>query len=438
MGILSNKNKKKKKNTAMRSTSTLSFRGAEAASYRVIEPSSTGKDSTRSIDVEPVRSSREESRHKETIPTESRRNEVVPADSHENTAQQGKARNKAGRRRSPRKIIKVVLCLVLVLALLFVGLRIFLKNAFAKTEKYALDTESVTTHAYDDNMKKYTNIALFGVDSQDNKIRTKGSRTDCIIIASINNRSKDIRLLSIYRDTYVSINGEYDKINAAYSYGGPELALSTINRNLDLNITDFATINFKALADAVNILDGIKLEIKSKKELKNLNDYIGNMNKINGGHSKKFKKIGTYSFDGNQAVAYARIRYMEGGDHERANHQRLVVQGILNKLKTHPWKLGKLIDTVLPQCVTSLSDSEMTDLALSMVRSSIKDSQAYPFDSEDSKYGGIWYGFPLTTKSNTIKAHEYLFDTKDYEPTDELCKISKKVKNVTDAIGLTD
>ena len=161
--------------------------------------------------------------------------------------------------------------------------------------------------------------------------------------------------MSIYRDTYVSIDGEYDKINAAYAYGGPEQAINTINRNLDLNITDFATVNFKALADAVDIVGGIKLTIKSEKELENLNDYIGNMNKINGGDSPKFEKTGTYTFDGNQAVAYSRIRYMEGGDHERANHQRLVVEGIVKKVKQQPWKLKALADTVIPQCKTSLS-----------------------------------------------------------------------------------
>ena len=247
-----------------------------------------------------------------------------------------------------------------------------------------------------------------------------------------------VKLMSIYRDTYVSIDGEYDKINAAYSYGGPELALRTINRNLDLNITDFATVNFKALADAVDVLGGIPLTITSEKELKNLNDYIGNMNHINGGNSPKFDKVGTYTFDGNQAVAYSRIRYMEGGDHARANHQRLVLEGIMNAAKKQPFKLGKLISTVLPQCKTSLSDNDLTKLTFSMARSSITDSQAYPFQSEDERYDGIYYGFPITAKSNAIKAHEYLFGTKNYEPTDELQKISAKIKIVTDDIGLTD
>ena len=202
-----------------------------------------------------------------------------------------------------------------------------------------------------------------------------------------------------------------------------------------MNITDFATVNFKALADAVDILGGIELTIKSEKELKNLNDYIGNMNKINGGNSPKFDETGTFTFDGNQSVAYSRIRYMEGGDHERANHQRLVVEGIVKQAKRKPWKIKELVDQVVPQCKTSLSTGDMTKLSLGLLRYKIADSQAYPFKSVDEKYGGIYYGFPLTAYSNAIEAHEYLFGTKDYEPTEELQKISGKIEAVTEDLG---
>lgn len=349
--------------------------------------------------------------------------------------------NKTGNQPTRKKkgcLFPLLLFLIIIAAIAFFAFRFSLKGAFSKIKKYPLDKNSVTVNDSDTNISDYQNIALFGVDSQDNKIKDKGSRTDCIIIASINKSTKKVKLMSIYRDTYVSIDGEYDKINAAYSYGGPELAIRTINRNLDLNITDFATVNFKALADAVDVLGGIPLTINSDKELKNLNDYIGNMNHINGGNSPKFKKTGTYTFDGNQAVAYSRIRYMEGGDHARANHQRLVLEGIMNAAKRQPLKLGKLINTVLPQCKTSLSNDDLTKLTFSMARCKIEDSQAYPFKSEDEKYHGIYYGFPITAKSNAIKAHEYLFGTKDYEPTEELQKISAKIKIVTDDIGITE
>ena len=296
----------------------------------------------------------------------------------------------------------------------------------------------ISINDIDENIDDYQNIALFGVDNQDNEIYDKGSRSDCIMIASINKRTKAVKLLSVYRDTYVSIDGNYDKVNAAYSYGGPELAISTLNRNLDLNITDFATVNFKALADAVDQVGGITLTIQSNKERKNLNDYIKNMNKINGGDSPKIEKPDSYpyttTFDGNQAVAYSRIRYMEGGDHARANHQRLVVQALVQAVKKKPWTLPGLINTVLPQCKTSLTSSEMTRLSMNLFRYKIEDSQAYPFDSFDEKYNGIYYGFPTTVYSNVIQAHEYLFGTKDYEPTEELGLISQKVKVISDEL----
>ena len=157
-------------------------------------------------------------------------------------------------------------------------------------------------------MTDYTNYAFFGIDSQTGSMSDRGNRSDSIIVVSINNSTKDVKLLSIYRDTYVSINGKYNKINAAYSWGGPELAISTINRNLDLNIEKYATVNFKILADIVDAVGGIEVKV-DKSILKNLNAYIGDMNRINGGHSPKLSSAGTYTLDGNQSVAYSRIRY---------------------------------------------------------------------------------------------------------------------------------
>ena len=374
------------KHTKKRSTSSVSYRSAQNASYKPV-------------------SSKKKRRHSE---------EELPE----------RPRKKKKKRGCLGSILLPIILFILILLCLAL---IFLRSTFNKIEKSDLDLSQISINDQDKNISDYQNIVLFGVDNQDNKIQDTGSRTDCIIIASINKSSKKVKLMSIYRDTYVSINGQYDKINAAYSYGGPELAISTINRNLDLNITDFATVNFKALADAVDILGGIQLTIKSEKELENLNDYIGNMNKINGGDSPKFEETGTFTFDGNQAVAYSRIRYMEGGDHERANHQRLVVEGIVQQVKKQPWKLKALVDQVVPQCKTSLSTGDMTKLSLGLLRYKIEDSQAYPFKSVDERYGGIYYGFPLTAQSNAIEAQEYLFGTKDYEPTDELRKISAKI-----------
>ncbi|MBR0382053.1 MAG: LCP family protein [Eubacterium sp.] len=343
---------------------------------------------------------------------------------------------KTGRKRKSGCLGWVLFFLALAVAV--VSFTIFaLNHAFSGMENKPVEESRLALNSKDPNMDKYQNIVLFGVDDQDNQIHDIGSRTDSIMIASIHKRTKAVKLLSIYRDTYVSIDGQYDKINAAYSYGGPEMAIRTINRNLDLDVSDYVTVNFKSLADAVDILGGVTLTIESEDELKNLNDYIGNMNKINGGNSPKFDAPGTYTFDGNQAVAYSRIRYMAGGDHARASHQRLVVEAIMKGAKSKPWKAGELISTVLPQCRTSLSENELTRMSMALFLYNTSDSQAYPFDSSDNRYGGIYYGFPLTVESNVKKAHAYLFGTEDYEPCDELLKISQKVKYVTDDLGLT-
>ena len=134
------------------------------------------------------------------------------------------------------------------------------------------------------------------------------------------------------------------------------------------------------------------------------------MNHINGGNSPKFEKTGTYTFDGNQAVAYSRIRYMEGGDHARANHQRLVLEGIMNTAKKQPLKLGKLISTVLPQCKTSLSNDALTKLTLSMARCKIEDSQAYPFKSEDVHQCSMLYAVQeLFMAAKTVGGNYYKY-----------------------------
>ncbi len=388
-----------------RSSSSLSYRTAQNASYKPVKKQRKPAESRKTQDTQ----------NQQTVPPR----------------QTPPVRPKKRRKRKGclgQLLLPLVLLVLIILLLSF----LLLRSTFNKIERVELNMENIAINDQDKNIDHYQTLALFGVDDQDNQIHDIGSRTDCIIVASINKSSKEVKLMSIYRDTYVSIDGKYDKINAAYSYGGPEQAINTINRNLDLNITDFATVNFRGLADAVDILGGIELTIKSEKELDNLNDYIGNMNKINGGDSPKFEEPGTYTFDGNQAVAYSRIRYMAGGDHERASHQRLVLEGIMKQAKRKPWKLKALADTVIPQCKTSLSTNDLTRLALGLPRYKIGDSQAYPFDSTDVRYGGIYYGFPLTAYSNTVKAHEYLYGTIDYEPTEELGRISDKIEAITD------
>lgn len=322
----------------------------------------------------------------------------------------------------------------LIALIVVVGISIFfvVKKKLQSINTYELNQEELVTQGNDKNMSNYQVIALFGVDAQDSNLNASGTNSDSIILMSINKSTKEVKLLSIYRDTYVSINGHYTKINNAYSTGGPELAISTINRNLDLNVTDFVTVSFKIMADLVDALGGVTLTIDNEKELENLNNYITNMNTLNGGDSPHFETTGTFTFDGNQAVAFSRIRYMAGGDHKRASHQRQLIEAIMKKASTQPQKLVAVLNSVLPQVSTSFTSDEIMELGMNFLQYNISDSEGFPFDSEDIRYNGIYYGFPLTLESNVVQAHEFLFGTKDYKVSKELSTISGKIEVATE------
>lgn len=327
------------------------------------------------------------------------------------------------RRRSP---IRFLFLLILLIAVL-IGIVVFmLHSKLGKVQTKVLDQSQLVTVNNDNNMKDYTNYAFFGIDSQTGSMSDRGNRSDSIIVVSINNSTKEVKLLSIYRDTFLSINGKYSKINAAYSWGGPELAISTINRNLDLNIEKYATVNFKILANIVDAVGGIEVKV-DKSIIKNLNSYIKDMNRINGGNSSTIKSAGTYTLDGNQAVAYSRIRYTAGGDLARAGRQREVLEKIFEKGKKNPLKMMSVMDEVLPQVKTHMSQDELFKMVLSVFKYNIKDQQGFPWNQKEMRYYGSYYGFPTTLKENAIRAHKYLFGTKDYQVSDELSKINQKI-----------
>lgn len=184
------------------------------------------------------------------------------------------------------------------------------------------------------NLTGYRNIALFGIDSRSNDDYGRGNRSDCIIIASINNSTKEVKLVSVYRDTYMQIEGHgLDKVTHAYSYGEAPLAISTLNTNLDLNIKEFVAVNFDAVAEAVDALGGVVIPVE-EDELKYINTYIEGTSEVTGIQTENVTSAGTQTLDGVQAVAYARIRYTEGGDYKRAERMRTVVEAMFNKLKT--------------------------------------------------------------------------------------------------------
>lgn len=180
----------------------------------------------------------------------------------------------------------------------------------------------------------YLNVALFGVDSRDGDLE-QGTRTDCIIVASLNKKTKEIRMASVYRDTLLDLSeGTLQKCNAAYSYGGPTQAINMLNMNLDLDIQNYVTVDFKAIADTIDLLGGLDIEV-TKEEVKYIGDFIGETGDVAGRKRNEVHYVpgdGLQHLDGVQATTYARIRSTEGGDFTRTERQRIVITKMVEKI----------------------------------------------------------------------------------------------------------
>ena len=334
------------------------------------------------------------------------------------------------------KVLGIILLILVILTIIGIASGyFFIKSKLNKMQQVELNVNELNvSDAIEQNLHGYRNVAIYGVDSRDSSLG-KGNRSDCIIIASINNSTKEIKLISVYRDTYVNIEGYgLDKITHAYSYGGPELALKTLNENLDLNITEFVTVNFDALADAINSIGGVDINIE-EDEIQYLNNYLSETSKVTGLETKKVTSTGLQTLDGVQAVAYSRIRYTEGGDYKRTERMRTVIEAMFDKIKTKSLsEINNLLDQLLPEIYTNLEPSEIISLAPTILQYDISESIGWPYNVK-----GIttdrWYGVPVTLEENVKQLHEEAFGEENYTPSETVQEISDRIIERT---GYTD
>lgn len=335
---------------------------------------------------------------------------------------QGKKKNKA---------LKIVLILILIIILIIGGVVAggywYVNDKLGKMQQVHINEEELEINEeVEQNLSEYRNIAIFGVDSRANDLG-QGNRSDCIIIASINNKTKEVKLLSVYRDTYVKIgNHGLDKITHAYSYGEAPLALSTLNTNLDLNIKEFVTVNFDSVAEAVNALGGIQIPVTSE-EIKYINGYIDETSRVTGISTSHITSPGMKTLDGVQAVAYGRIRYTAGGDYKRTERMRDVLTAMLKKLQTKSiGEMNSLLDQILPKIYTNISTGSIISEIPSVMKYKITDSVGWPYEVKGITLDR-WYGVPITLESCVKKMHEELFNETDYT-------VSTTVKTISDSI----
>lgn len=326
------------------------------------------------------------------------------------------------------KIALIILLLIMVIiAAIFGGAYWYVEDKLGKMQQVKIsDEELQINNEVEESLSGYRNIAIFGVDSRSSNLG-KGNRSDCIIIASINEKTKEVKLASVYRDTYVQIQGHgLDKINHAYSYGEAPLALGTLNTNLDLNVKEFVTVNFDAVAEAVDELGGVQINVE-QNEIEYINGYQIETSKVTGKEIKQVTKPGLQTLNGIQAVSYGRIRYTAGGDYKRTERMRDVVEAMLKKLQTKSiGEINTLLDNILPKIYTNISTGSIIAEIPSITKYKITDSIGWPYNTK-GKTMTLWYGIPITLESNVVQLHQELFGESDYKVSDTVKEISNKI-----------
>lgn len=352
-------------------------------------------------------------------------------------------RQKRVRRRRRRSTLsRVMFALeIIVLVVLMGGLFVYAKlgklNHETINEEELDVNESVTENQV---MKGYTTIALVGIDSRDDKLKSDWN-SDTMIIASINNDTKKVKLVSVYRDTYLCLgededeNNSYGLANSAYCTGGAKKMINMLNKNLDMNISDFVTVNFQAVAETVELLGGIDVEMK-KEEVVHLNNYCVETSEVTGMDYTPLEEIeGVQHLNGVQAVAYARIRKTSGNDFRRAARQREVIYKIVEKAKNSSIAtLNTVLDKIFPMIYTSLTEKEILSMGMNMLSYDIEDQTGFPFDhlygdTVKEAMDGVDCVLPITLESNVIKLHEFLYPEDSYVPSNEVKTYSQEISD---------
>ena len=344
------------------------------------------------------------------------------------------------RRKKKRKIWFILLEIAVLIGILcfagysYIGSRLDLMQRLPWNPDEIKNVE--ISEEKQEQMSGYWTIAVFGVDSRNSSVG-KGNNSDVNILCNIDQGTGEIRLVSVYRDSYLNISDKntYNKINAAYMQGGPEQVVKALNRNLDIDIDDYATFNWKAVADAINILGGIDVEI-TKSEFYYINAFISETVKATGVASTQLKSAGMNHLDGVQAVAYGRLRLMDT-DYARTERQRKVISLAFEKMKKADWAtINNIVQTVFPQVATSIEINDLLKIGRNITRYHLTETTGFPSELREKKMGrkGACV-IPQMLESNVIELHHFLFGDEEYTPTETVRTISQKIVSDTGVHG---
>ena len=351
------------------------------------------------------------------------------------SGKKGLSKKEQAKKQRRRIIIFVVEIVALVVAVLFLwSARTVTQGGKVNIEEKDIIINAQVKEQQETTMKGYRNIALFGVDSTSGAL-TKNTRSDTIMIASINQDTGECKLVSVYRDTYLNLsNDTYNKCNAAYAKGGPEMAINMLNMNLDMNITDFVTVGFAGLTDTVDALGGVYIDVDDA-EIRHVNSYQQTMAEDLKRSYTPVSNTGYQLLNGLQATGYCRVRYTAGDDFKRTERQREVLMAVADQAKKA--SLSQLTSTatsVFEETYTSLDLSEITEMLGDVGKYYIADQAGFPQESNratgtiGSKGSCV---VPVSLEDNVKWLHQFLFDDYDYEPSSTVKECSEKIYSDT-------
>ena len=353
--------------------------------------------------------------------------------------------------RPKSKTKKILFAVEIIVLLLFIGgLYVYgqLNSKLDKINQPVLDDSKIKVNqevqdsidSQESTLTGYTTYALFGIDHRDKNTALGGENSDTIIIASVNNDTKDVKLVSVYRDTLLNLgNDTYSKANAAYAYGEAEQAITMLNTNLDLNISEYATVNFNALTTIIDDLGGLDMDM-SYAEIVHMNNYCVETSEETG---KDYTPIELpdrpddietvqyhYHLNGVQATSYCRIRYTASLDMGRTERQRRVIQMIVSKAKSAGLgKIFKIMDDVFPMVTTSMTKDEILQLLPTLIGYSVDDTTGFPSSFKFSNVKGSII-VPTTLESNVIELHKFLYGDEAYTPSATVLANSEKILEI--------
>lgn len=331
-------------------------------------------------------------------------------------------------------IVALLLELIALVVVITAIIQLKLKIAWGNINFRELSGEDLMiSEKANPDMANYTNIAFFGIDARDDSLGS-GSNSDSMMIISINNSTKEVKVVSLYRDTLLRIPGQSinAKANSAFNYGGPVLGIQMINQNLDLNVSEYLTVNWEAMTRAVDILGGVTVNVNAE-ELEKMNEYIAEQISSNGLVSNGVSETGDVTLNGVQATAYARVRSTDQGDITRTMRQREVLEAMVGKLKKADMgTIDKLIEGTFPYMETSLSEDDFITLVKAVKDYKFVSAVGFPFEfeyCEDESRGSSLA--PKNLIQNVVALHNYLFGTVAYEPTDAVKENDSKISKET-------